>query len=190
MSIKDEYSKSRAIKKKVANSSGEISLTKKQKNKALKSVKKRPIVLVFLFVLILGAVGGYFAFSLTSGFEMLSYSINDVTSEELDYVVVDITEYKESLILAGENKSMQEIYDSMVLKDDGVCCKFFGIDVKNTVKTRYMYREDISHDVAEVGGVDIQTPGVYYIEYTSSHFAFKNKTLIRTIVVLGVEDDG
>lgn len=183
------YSKSRAIKK--SNSSNISSgLSSKSKNKVLKSIKKSPILIVAVLFLIIGVAAGYFAYKMLSSFEMNTYLINDVSSAEIDYVVLDISAIKEEYLKIDSNATIDEIYNSINLEDKSVTCKFFGIDISDTISTKFYYREDISHDVVEVDIVDVKTPGVYYIEYTSNHFAFKNRTLIRTIVVLGVENDG
>lgn len=121
---------------------------------------------------------------------MSAYSVNGVASAEVDYIVIDMSAIKESYLLENPNAEMEEVYSSVKLNDGGFVCKFFGIDISDKVTTTYYYREDISHDWSKVNGIDVTTAGVYYIEYKSNHFAFENSTLIRTIIVTGVENDG
>lgn len=189
MAVKDGYAKARATKKN-SKSVSTKKLDGNNKKKIVKSVKKSPILLIVLLMLALGIAGGFFSWGYLSPFKMQGYLVNGVASEEVDYVVVDISEIKENILKDDPTKTMDEIYESIILEDGGVVCKFFGIDVSDTVSVRYLYREDISHDTQDVDKIDISTAGVYYIEYTSSHFAFKNTTLIRTIVVMEVENDG
>jgi len=140
--------------------------------------------------LIIGAVGGFFAYKNLSSFSMNYYKVNGVASAENDYVIIDMLEIKENYLKINPSAEMEEIYNSINLEDSSVICKFFGIDKSDSVSVKYLYREDISHDTKEVNKVDVRVPGVYYVEYTSSFFAFKNVTLIRTIIVTEVENDG
>lgn len=190
MAVEDRWAAARAAKERKRLDASNINLSKRQKNKAIKTVKKSPVLIVIALALIIGLLGGFFSFMLLSPFEMKDYMVNGIKSSEKDYVVVDMQDIKEDYLIAKPDASMEEIYASVTLKDEGYDCKFFGIDVSDTVTKKYYYREDISHDQEEVTDIDIQTAGVYYIEYTSSHFAFKNKVLIRTIIVTGVENDG
>ena len=183
-------SRARAVKKKAQKVEVNVSSDKNKARKISKKIKKSPVLILVVFALVVGAIAGYFSFSYLSDFSMLSYSVNGEAIKEVDYAEIDITAYKEKLESQGIQKTMDEIYDSYTLEDKGVECKFFGVDISNTVSIKYFYREDISHDAEEVKKIDIRTAGVYYIEYTSSHFAFKNTKLIRTIVVMEVENDG
>ncbi len=185
-----ERTNARAVRKKTQTKKAEVNISKTQTKKITKNIKKSPILIIIIFALIIGAVAGYFSFTYLSDFSMLSYSVNGEVSKEVDYVEIDITAYKEQLESQGIQKTMNEIYESYEIVDEGVTCKFFGVDVSNTITTKYYYREDISYEAEEVSKIDIRTAGVYYIEYTSSHFAFKNTKLIRTIVVMEVENDG
>ena len=188
MAVKDGYSRARATKKTITKSTSNLS--NKSTKKAMKAIKKSPILIVAVLFLIVGVAGGFFAFKMLSLFEMNSYFVNGVESAEKDYVIVDVSAIKESFLLNNPDATMDEIYAAINLEDKSVSCKFFGLDIVDTVTTKYYYREDISHNTTEVEKVDIEKPGVYYIEYTSSHFAYKNKILIRTIIITEVENDG
>ena len=127
---------------------------------------------------------------------MNAYNVNGVASTEVDYVYVDMSAHKEQLKEEDKKKehpvgvTTGQVYSTMKLEDAGVTAKFLGFDITDTVTVKYYYREDISHDMVQVSAVDVQVAGVYYIEYTSSHFAFKNIKLIRTVVITEVEVDG
>ncbi len=191
MAVKKDYSKARAKKSKSTNiNAPDIDISKSDAKKVANKVKKSPILVVVLIALVIGVAAGYFAFDFLSGFEMLAYSVNGVESVETDYVVIDMSVIKEEYLKTDADATMDEIFASVTLSDNGAECKFFGFDVSPSINTKYYYREDISHDVSEVEKIDIQTAGVYYIEYTTSHFAFKSQTLIRTIIVTEVENDG
>lgn len=191
MAVKDSYSKARATKSSKEFSAGNGSnLSKRQQNKIKKTILKSPVLVISILFLIVGAVGGFFAFKFLSPFEMKGFKVNGVVSAENDYVIIDMSNLKEQYMLANTDAEMEDFYASISIEDLGFECKFFGVDMSKTVTKKYCYREDISHETQEVSEIDLETPGVYYIEYTSSHFAFKNKTLIRTIIVTGVENDG
>ena len=189
MAVKDGYTKARAVKKSTSQTRN-ININNKEKNQFKKQVKRQPIIVVILIALIVGALGGYFAYAILSPFELSAYTVNGVASDENDYIIIDMSQIKENILNKNPDTTDDEIFVSVVLNDEGVVCKFFGKDVSDTVKVEYFYREDISHDVATTDKIDVSVAGVYYIKYTSSHFAFKNTTLIRTIIVTGVENDG
>lgn len=191
------YEKARAVKTSSRDSYGsDFEFSGKTKRRANRTIKKSPLLIIICVTLIIGAIGGFFLTKSLSKFEMNNFYVNEVASKEVDYVVVDVSLHKETeldkaLKTGDENGiTMEEVYSSLVLKDDGVTLKFMGIDISNTLSVKYLYREDISHNVTEVSKIDVSVPGVYYIQYTSSHFAYKNVTLIRTIIVTGVEVDG
>lgn len=188
MAVKDSYSRSRATKKKTS-----INTTVKSNNKvkkATKFIKKSPLLMLAFVFLIIGVASGFFAYKILSPFKMNTFTINGIASAENDYVIIDLLEIKENYLSENPQAKMEEIYNSIILKDNLVTCKFLGMDKTESISIAYFYREDISHDVKEVEGIDVKIPGVYYVEYTSSFFAFKNTTLIRTIIVTEVENDG
>lgn len=190
MAVKDSYSKARATKKKASASFARGTMTASERRRATNKVKKSPILIVVIISLILGLAGGFFAFKYLSPFKMNTYTVNGVASSEIDYVIIDMSAIKEDYLKTNPDADMEEIYNSVKLSDGGFVCKFFGMDASNSVTTTYYYREDISYDWSKVNGIDVATAGVYYIEYKSTHFAFKNSTLIRTIIVTEVENDG
>jgi len=188
MAVKDSYSRSRATKKKTS-----INTTVKSNNKAKKAtkfIKKSPLLMLAFVFLIIGVASGFFAYKILSPFKMNTFTINGIASAENDYVIIDLLEIKENYLSENPQAKMEDVFASIKLEDNSVTCKFFGIDKSNTVSVNYFCREDISHHITEVEGLDVKTPGVYYVEYTSSFFAFKNTTLIRTIIVTEVENDG
>lgn len=170
--------------------------SKSDAKRATRKIKKSPLLIVIALSLVVGIVGGFFLTKATTTFKMNNFYVGGVASAEVDYVLVDMTSHKERIIDADQKSgtpvgvTTDMVYQTMKLKDEGVTAKFFGKDISDTVTVKYYYREDISHDKREVSGIDVSTAGVYYIEYTSSHFAHKNTTLIRTIIVTEVEVDG
>lgn len=188
MSVKDSYSRARATKKSSSVKSATIS--KRSQKKAINTIKKSPTLIIAVLFLIIGIAGGFFAYNALSAYEMNNFLVNGVVGNEVDYVIIDMSVIKEDVLQTNADATMEDVYSSISLEDKSVTCKFFGIDLTETISTKYYYREDISHNTQEVTKIDVTTAGVYYIEYTSSHFAFKNKTLIRTIVVTEVENDG
>ena len=171
-------------------------VNKSSMKRASRKIKSSPLLIVIAVSLVVGVVCGFFFARGTSAFTMNDYTVNGVVAPEADYVVVDMTAHKEKLVDEDQKSgtpvgvTMGQVYSTMKLNDGGVCAKFLGKDISNTITVKYYYREDISHDKIEGTGIDVSTAGVYYIEYTSSHFAYKNVTLIRTIIVTGVETDG
>lgn len=193
MAVDERYKKARATRddnSRDSDYSGYVS--NRNKKKIFNKIKKSALLIIIAVTLVVGIVGGFFLTKYTSNFEMLAYKVNGVQSEELDYVVVDVSQIRESLESSSgvQNTTMEQIYNAVSLEDGGVSCKFLGMDISKTITKTYYYREDISYPATEVKGIDVSVPGVYYISYSSSHFAFKKTTLIRTIVVTGVEIDG
>ena len=190
------YDKARAQKMKSSSgwSYSADGIGKKTKKKVKKSLKKSPLLIIIAIAFMFGAVGGFFAFKYTSGFLMNDYYVNGVKATEVDYVTVEVSDHKDLKLQeceqAGTEFSMDMVYSTLDLVDKGATAKFFGMDVSNTIKTRILYREDITFDPVVVENIDVSKAGVYYIEYSCTHFAFKNISLIRTIVVKGVEVDG
>ena len=167
-----------------------IDLSAGSTKKLSKAFKKSTLLFVSVIFLVIGVVGGFFAFSKLSHFEMNSFVVNGQTGQELDFVTIDISAIKEELEKDGTSVTMEELFSSIKIEDNGVKCTVFGMDLSDTISTKVFYREDISFDAQEVEKIDLQTAGVYYVQYTSSHFLYKSRSLIRTIVVTGVEIDG
>lgn len=187
----DRYSQARATRRTTDDSDYEFNFSKSKTKRYAKKIKKSVILTIIAVTLIIGGALGFFGAYKLNKFYMNDYYVAGVASSEADYVEVDVSKIRESLENGGATSvSMSDIYNATSLEDKGVTIKFLGIDVSKTVTVKYYYREDISHDQVEVSGVDVTVPGVYYAVYTSSHFAFKKTTLIRTIIVMGVEVDG
>lgn len=161
--------------------------TKKQIKKAL----RYPAAIIVAAFLIIGAAAGYFAATKTTYFALSPYKVDGVASEENDYVCVDLSEKRAELEQVGTPAdTAEQIAARLKIEDGGFEIRFLGSSVADTVSARILYREDLSHDATEVDKIDYATAGTYYIEYTSSHFAFKNVKLIRTVFVTGVEENG
>lgn len=186
-----DYEKTRARRRTSpqvpSNKTGSVKINKK----TVKKLKKSPVAILVALFLIIGFAAGYFVSQKAVYFTFNDYAVNGVASEEKDYVVIDLSGIKEKLTAESASPvTYEEIAGAVVLSDGGCEISFFGKDLKSTLSTRVLYREDISHDCAVVQKIDLTVPGTYYVEYSSSHFAFKNANLIRTIVVTGVEIDG
>jgi len=188
--MSERYNESRAVKKTRENDY-EFNMSSSKAKRYGKKITKSVVLIVIAVTLVIGGALGFLASSKLNSFYMNDYLVANVASPEKDYVEVDVSKVREGLENGGATMvTMEQIYSATSLEDKGVTIKFLGMDVSKTLTTKYYYREDISHNTQEVNGVDVTVPGVYYIEYTSSHFAFKKTTLIRTIIVTGVEVDG
>lgn len=193
MAVDERYQRARATRE---ESSREVSyggyVSKRNQKKIFNKVKKSALLIIIVITLTLGTIGGFFLTKYTSSFEMLAYKVNGVQSVEKDYVIVDVSQIREDLEKNQgiQNITMEDIYGAVNLEDQGIKCRFLGMDISKTITKTYYYREDISYPAVEVKSIDVSVPGVYYIQYSSSHFAYKKTTLIRTIVVTGVEVDG
>lgn len=189
----DKYSRARATREETSGSEREYGgyMSKRSKRKLFNKIKKSALLIVIAVTLVIGVVGGFLLNKYTSNFEMLWFKVNGVESQENDYVIVDVSQIRENLESTKTTPvTMEDVYEAVNLEDGGVVCKFLGMDVSNSIEKTYYYREDISHDAKEVTGINVEIPGVYYVVYNSDHFAFKKTTLIRTIIVTGVELDG
>lgn len=197
MSGWDSYNKSRAVKKQQETKSIDTDvLSKRQKRKIKTKIKNSTILLIVAITLVIGVATGFLLQKFTSSFIMNNFYVNGVVSEEKDYVFIDLTQVKEKLentkaLNADDTPvTITDVANSVTLEDNGASLKFFGINKNKAIKTKILYREDISHDVVEVSNINLSVPGVYYIEYSTTHFSYKNVKLIRTVVVTGVEIDG
>ena len=70
----------------------------------------------------------------------------------------------------------------------GVKCIAFGQDVSDSISVKYLYREDIYHDVREVSGINPDNVGFYYVVYTSTNLKYRMVQLIRNVIVVGEEE--
>lgn len=186
----NRYSDARAVKKD-SDRDYEYNYSSSQAKRYVRKIKKSAVLVIISIFVILGGVIGYLGATKLSVFSMNDFYVGETKAQEPDYIVVDVSKIREDLENSENiNVSMEEVYAGASLTDKGVTIKFLGFDVSDTLTTKYYYREDISYKQKEVDGIDVTVPGVYYIEYTSSHFAFRKTTLIRTIVITGVEVDG
>lgn len=187
--------KTRATKKSYASRSstksdgGEVKIGKNTK----KALKKNPVIIILVIALILGLTTGVILGYAFTKFEFVTPTLNGVAVEEADYVEIEPEKFKQEIQNAkGEDYivTREELASYVKLENESVKITFFGKDVSDTVSKEYYYRQDISHDSEKVDGIDYLQEGTYYVVYTSSHFAFKNAKLIRTVIVKGVELDG
>lgn len=154
--------------------------SKKQYNK----LKKSPLVAAACVFLIIGAIIGYiFAFNFNK-FELASFKVNNIDAENNQSVKINLSALREQLALQlSREPTDAELFKSIILQDFGVNITFLGVSVANTVTSSVYYRKDMTCDVTLTDKIYVYKTGIYYIEYTSSHFAFKNAKLIRTIYV-------
>lgn len=182
------YNKSRATK--VAKTS-EISAPDVKVNKrTIKKLKKYPVIIAVIAFLLIGAVAGYILAPKFNRFELGAFTVNGAAQEN-DYVEIDLTEVKDKLSASSSSEiTMDDIIGAVTLSDGGAKATFLGKSVDNTIIRTFYYREDGSKPYVKVDGLDLSKAGIYYEEFTSSHFAFRSSRLIRTIIVTGVEQDG
>ncbi len=88
---------------------------------------------------------------------------------------------KIDLTIGGEGNP--STYEELNVK-----CVAFGQDVSDSVKIKYLYREDITHDTCEVEQIDPSIDGFYYVVYTSTNLKYRTVQLIRNVTVLRSED--
>ncbi len=182
-----DYKNARAKKTTTKAQPVEITVDKKTQKK----IKKSPVAICLIVCLIAGAVLGVFLTQRYAIFEFNDYYVNGVASAEQDYIEIDLSAQKSTLEQASDDPvSLDDIVSAITLSDGGVDVTIFGKDMSDTVTVAMYYREDISHDIVAVDAIDLAVAGIYYIEYTSSHFLFAGTKLIRTIIVMGVEIDG
>ena len=152
------------------SSASKVKFTQKDAKKAQRSLGKLGISWLMVAVcLVIGLLAGWainkFAFAKDT-FEMNTYA-----NGETDVKI-------------GKDENVQT-YTEL-----GVKCVAFGKDYSSDCIVTYFFRDDLTKDEIQVDEVDINTPGIYYAVYTCSNFKYKSVTLIRNIIVLGVEDDG
>ena len=182
------YNQSRATKEK----GGEFAVKNNPKTnkKVVKKLKKYPAAIAIVLFLIIGAAVGYVVAPKFNSFELGSYTVNGEVWEN-DYAEIDLTAIKETLSAASDDPvDMDEIIKNVEIKDGGATAKFLGKSIDDTITRTVYYREDGSKPTEKVDGIDLTKAGIYYEEFTSSHFAFNSARLIRTVIVTGVEQDG
>ena len=134
---------------------------------ARKGLSKAGIVwLVVVLILIVGAVGGFFA---------MKYAFKDdvFAMRAYDNGSIDIT--------IGEEDGISK-YTEL-----GAKCVSFGKNESDDVKITYYYRADATEEQVEVDKVDETKAGMYYAVYTTKSARYKTVKLIRNIYVVGVE---
>ncbi len=185
-----KYNEARAVKAEKTSVAADVKVSKKTINK----IKKSPVLIILVICLAIGAAGGFFAAKRLCYFRLSEFSVNGVVSEENDYATVDLSEIKEAIRRErGDDSSpitTEDIKNKLVVKSGGAECVFLGKSLDKSITRTVYYRVDKSQPYAVTDEIDYFTPGIYYEEYTSSHFAFSKSRLIRTIVVTGVEEDG
>lgn len=135
---------------------------------AKKTMKKSPVALIIILVmLVVGLVGGFFAHKYA--FASDTFQMNAYSTGEID-------------ICIGADEKYQT-YTEL-----GVTCVNFGKDVSKECTVKYYFRADMTADQVEVTKVDEKIPGMYYAVYSTTSSKYKTVTLIRNIVVLGEED--
>ncbi len=163
----------------------------KKKNNNRKNITKNPVFIVLVVCLIIGLGIGFLVGSFTTEFKTSDFIFNGTKTEKNDYLHIELSLIKENLESENENTPVTDEQIKNAIKvEDNVTIKFFGKDLSDTVIRTYYYREDMSFEAKEVDEIDYTKAGIYYITYTSSHFAFKNHKLIRTIEITGAETDG
>ena len=133
-----------------------MALTKSEKNKLKKSLKKISPLTIFLIVLFLalGIGAGWFTMS--------TICKNDA---------VELLGTKEIVLTVGTG--------THTYTDEGIKAIAFGKDISSTVKIE----SNIGEPVNGVFTIDLTTEGDYYIKYTISHFKFGEVVKYRTIIV-------
>lgn len=164
----------------------------KKKNNNQKNITKNPVFIVLVVCLIIGLGIGFLVGSFTTEFKTSDFIFNGAKTEKNDYLRIELNLIKEDLESEKEDDTpvTSEQIKNAIKVEDNVTIKFFGKDLSDTIIRKYYYREDMSCETKEVDEIDYTKAGIYYITYTSSHFAFKNHKLMRTIEITGAEIDG
>ncbi len=160
---------------------------KKQYNK----LKKSPLFAAACVFLIIGVIIGYFLAFNFNKFELSCFKVNNIAAQNNKNVEINLSDIKKELATQlNREPTDAELFYGTTLQDCGVNITFLGTSVANTVTATTYYRTDMTCDVTPTDKIDVSKAGIYYIEYTSSHFAFKNAKLVRTIHITGVENNG
>jgi len=159
--------------------------------KTTKKIIKSPVIIVFVILFAAGVALGFFITDKNVGFSPLMMKVNGVTAEENDYIEIDLSAIRETIVKEdGTPVTAEDVAAAVNFYDAGVSAYFFGNSLADKISKKLYFREDLSHDAEETTTIDFTKPGVYYIEYTCDHFAFGNKKIIKTVFVSGVEIDG
>jgi len=144
--------------------------TQRSAKRAAKKINANWFVVVL--ILIIGAVGGFFAHNLlfkNDVYEMVS------ANGETD------------IVIGGMEDGAVTTYTEL-----GVKCIAFGKDYSKECTVKYYYRSDLTEDEREVSIDEINTSnvGIFYAVYECPAQKYSSVKLIRNIIVLGGEDNG
>lgn len=142
-----------------------VKLSKKDKNKIKKSLKK-PIIIFAVVFFIIGCIGGYFAYNFICGEDC--FVMNEYFANNVDCTI-------------GKNETFTEY------EEKGAKCVAFKKDISNLVKIEYFYREDMLEDEVKVDKIDVEKAGIYYVVYTINNIKYSNVKLIRNVIVVREE---
>lgn len=145
--------------------------TQKSAKRTLKKIKANWLIVAI--VLIIGAIGGFFAHNLL--FKTDTYEMVASANGETD------------IILGGMEKDAITTYTEL-----GVKCIAFGKDYSKECIVKYFYRSDLTEEIKEVSIEEINTSnvGIFYAVYECPAQKYASVKLIRNIIVLGGEDNG
>lgn len=150
-----------------------ISISRNTTRKASRAIKKTNANwFIVIIVMIIGAVGGFFANNFlfkNDTYEMIS--ANGTTD----------------IVLGGMEEGSTKSYTEL-----GVKCIAFGKDYSKECTVKYYYRSDLTEQEKEVTINDINTSnvGIFYAVYQCPAQKYASVKLIRNIIVLGGEDNG
>ncbi len=127
---------------------------------------------VVILILIIGAVGGFFAHNLV--FKNDVYEMVSANGET-------------DVVIGGMEDGAVTTYTEL-----GVKCIAFGKDYSKECTVKYYYRSDLTEDEREVSVDEINTSnvGIFYAVYECPAQKYASVRLIRNIIVLGGEDNG
>ena len=150
-----------------------ISISRSTSSKASRAIKKTNANwFIVLLVLLVGAVGGFFA--------------NNYVFKNDTYEMIAANGTTD-IVLGGSEEGAQQTYTEL-----GVKCIAFGKDYSKDCTVKYYYRSDLTQKEREVTIDEINTEnvGVFYAVYECPAQKYASVKLIRNIIVLGGEDNG
>ena len=150
-----------------------ISISRNQSKSAKRIAKKiNANWIIVILVLIVGAVGGFFA--------------NKIIFKNDVYEMVSANGTTD-VVLGGMEEGAITTYTEL-----GVKCIAFGKDYSKECSVKYFYRSDLTEKEREVTIDEINTSnvGVFYAVYECPSPKYSSVKLIRNIIVLGGEDNG
>ena len=150
-----------------------ISISRNTQHSAKKVVKKvNANWFVVVLVLIIGAIGGFFA--------------NNIIFKNDVYEMVAVNG-ETDIVLGGMENDSIKTYTEL-----GVKCIAFGKDLSKDCTVKYYYRNDLTQNEKEVSIDEINSSnvGIFYAVYECPSPKYSSVKLIRNIIVLGGEDNG